>query len=183
MNFGYNSNMKIESWRSIKEFEGLYEVSDWGRVRSLQRITASGLRGGKILGARLSGKAQRPKVGLSKDGVVTEREVHSLVLEAFIGPRPPGHEACHNDGNRLNNVLANLRWDSRAANHADSVRHGTAKYPNGEENGRAKLTIQDVAEIRRRRLAGEECLPIAQDFGITRQHVGVIARGAEWRHV
>jgi len=170
---GYNTNMKSESWCPIKSFETLYEVSDLGRVRSLPRMTPHGIRGGVILKRRADGIDGRPKVGLYKDAVRTDRKVHLLVLETFKGMRPSSHhQACHNDGDIHNNRLDNLRWDTRVANHADSVRHGTAVPPKPI----FKLTPEQAREVSRRRNAGEECLPIARDFGITRQHVGVLAR-------
>jgi hypothetical protein len=53
------------------------------------------------------------------------RMVHTLVLEAFVGPRPPGKEACHGNGQPGDNRLSNLRWGTRSENIADAVRHGT----------------------------------------------------------
>jgi hypothetical protein len=50
--------------------------------------------------------------------------IHTLVLEAFAGPRPEGMEGCHNDGNPTNNHIDNLRWDTRSANNQDTLRHG-----------------------------------------------------------
>jgi hypothetical protein len=70
------------------------------------------------------------------------RSVHSLVLSAFIGPRPNGLVACHNNGTRHDNRLENLRWDSQSANLRDRVAHGTSYR--GEGNPRAKLTTAQV---------------------------------------
>src|SRR5690349_8150963 len=64
-------------------------------------------------------------VALSKDSKKTIRFVHRLVLEAYVGPCPPGLVACHNDGDPTNNRLDNLRWDSQKSNCADKLRHGT----------------------------------------------------------
>ena len=65
--------------------------------------------------------------------------IHVLVLEAFVGPRPDGHEACHNDGNTHNNDVSNLRWDTPANNQQDRVRHGTSCR---------KLTSKQAEQIR-----------------------------------
>jgi hypothetical protein len=77
--------------------------------------------------------------------------VHRLVLEAFVGPRPPGLICCHNDGDPTNNQVENLRWDSYRANSEDMLRHGTRLI--GEQNN-AKLTEAAVQEVRRLRSGG-----------------------------
>lgn len=119
-----------EEWRPIPGYEGYYEVSDLGRVRSIdRRIWNSRGRGFWV---RLTGKELTPvrsssghySVMLVREGQGTRRFVHRLVLEAFVGRCPDGFEACHGDGNPGNNALPNLRWDTRSANQLDMVRHG-----------------------------------------------------------
>ena len=120
-----------EEWRPIAGFEGVYDVSSEGRVRSLPRVveyggTRKGISRnapGRILTARR--QTHYPNVSLytgNKNRVV--RLIHRLVLEAFVGPRPDGMHACHNDGNRLNNSVSNLRWDTITENNRDIVRQG-----------------------------------------------------------
>ena len=118
-----------EKWLSVVGYEGSYEVSNLGRVRSLDRVSA---RGHNIRGLMLalvtladSGPDARQTVSLHLGGVQRTRLVHHLVLESFVGPRPQGQEACHWDGDASNNALSNLRWDSHKANEADKLRHGT----------------------------------------------------------
>lgn len=111
------------------------------------------------------------------------RPVHQLVLEAFVGPRPVGMEACHNDGNPANNRLDNLRWDTHAANTEDSRRQGRLAYNRGERNGRAKLTEADVVEIKRLRGLGMTFGAIASRFGLGYSTVSHAVRGYSWRHL
>lgn len=106
-----------EEWRPVVGYEGLYEVSDRGQVRSLPRR----LRG-RILRPGLS--AGYPSVNLSVNGVGRVVKVHILLAEAFLGPRPDGSVTCHADGDRSNNVLSNLRYDTVSSNNLDTVRHG-----------------------------------------------------------
>jgi hypothetical protein len=117
-----------EQWLSVVDWEGLYEVSDRGRVRSVERIVPQGnhtrTAPSRVLGPGRRGKGKVPFVILSNGPRRQSRSVHLLVLEAFIGPCPPGLEACHWDGDATNNHLDNLRWDTRAANTADMMRHG-----------------------------------------------------------
>lgn len=118
-----------ELWAPIPGFEGSYEVSTCGRVRSLDRIVIrrDGVAQpckGRILrpGTEKSGYQY---VALREVGGGGTRRVHDLVLRAFKGPPPPNTEGCHNDGTPANNHPRNLRWDTRSANRYDSVRHGT----------------------------------------------------------
>jgi HNH endonuclease len=66
---------------------------------------------------------------MSKDNKLTTRTVHTLVLQAFVGPCPAGMEACHYDGDKANNKLGNLRWDTKRANELDAIRHRTRPDP------------------------------------------------------
>jgi hypothetical protein len=114
-----------ERWLDVVGYEEIYQVSDYGRVRSLDRVNCRGRRlKGKIL--KLS---KNPTGYLSVDlcngQKRTKKKVHVLVLEAFRGECPEGKESCHYDGNPANNCLENLRWDTHSSNIFDKVRHGT----------------------------------------------------------
>lgn len=114
-----------ENWLPVVGYEGLYEVSDRGRVRSLARVCAAGRkRKGRIL-SQSSGRYGHRRVVLYRDAVRTQWMAHVLVLTAFVGPRPEGMECCHGNGNPADNRVENLRWDTRSANQRDSVRAGT----------------------------------------------------------
>lgn len=114
-----------ETWRPVKGYEQYYEVSDKGRVRSLDRIDALGrLRKGRIL--KPYARANKHLyVRLCKSGAELDQGVHCLVLESFVGPRPHGMEACHWNDLPGDNSLSNLRWGTRSENMRDSVRNGT----------------------------------------------------------
>jgi hypothetical protein len=121
---------RVENWRAICGFIGHYEVSDLGRIRSLDRTLTDRIgRIRRVRGSVLSPSAQPHSghlhVNLKLAGRSRSVAVHALVLEAFVGPRPHGLECCHGDGNPANNRVDNLRWDTRSANIFDSVRHGT----------------------------------------------------------
>jgi thymidylate synthase (FAD) len=101
-----------EEWRSVVEWEGVYDVSSEGRVRRCgcepKKITVGG-NGYNV-------------VSLSRGGQTTVRTVHSLVLEAFSGKRPPGTEARHRNNNRADARLVNLVWGTSEENSEDRVR-------------------------------------------------------------
>ncbi len=145
--------MVSERWMPIPGHEGAYEVSDQGQVRSLPRVVARrfgrGRHAAQIVRTPIPGVNLRP--GTASNGYLTvslsgqTHCVHTLVLTAFRGPRPQGCDGCHRDGDRRNNLLLNLRWDTRSANAADSLMHGTR--PLGERKPRAKLTDRSASEI------------------------------------
>lgn len=121
----------MERWLPVVGYEGLYEVSNLGRVRSLTR-TVPGRWGfqrrtGKVLKQSPVGRkgAKYWSVGLARLGRTRTKKPHVLLLEAFVGPRPKGLQACHTNGDAFDNQLENLRWDTAGANQRDSVAHGT----------------------------------------------------------
>lgn len=115
-----------ETWRPIPGWEGAYDASDQGRIRSLDRtiLHRTGAKHrirGRILKPATTADGYRDVIlGGGKHG-----RVHILVLQAHVGLAPAGMEVCHNDGNPANNTLPNLRWDTRSENHRDKRRHGT----------------------------------------------------------
>lgn len=142
-----------ERWRPVVGFSA-YEVSDGGRVR----------RGGRELKAFIDDKG-RANVTLFRDGARALRRVHTLVLEAFVGPRPAGLIGCHRNGKPADNRAANLRWGTYSDNNLDAVAHGThheaAKthclrgHPFSAGNTRIRRGQREcVACIRIRRRAG-----------------------------
>lgn len=116
-----------EKWRSIEGYEGYYEVSNLGRVRSLERTLADGrIRKGKVLHGSRKTDTGRLKVSLSRDGRVATAMIHRLVAMAFLGVPPDGRGlVLHSDGDHLNNRSSNLRWGTYADNVQDSLEHGT----------------------------------------------------------
>jgi hypothetical protein len=163
------SELSDERWLPVVGWETLYEISSFGRVKSLH----CGVRSGVTLKPRMGTKGYLV-VSLS-NGIKQTFSIHKLVLEAFVGPRPDGHECCHGDGDPTNNCLSNLRWDTQLANYADKVKHGT--HCAGERNGRAKLTPEVVRAIRDDPRVQRE---IAADYGICQASVSHIKHQKRW---
>lgn len=113
------------NWKDIEGFEGLYQVSDLGQVRSLGREVFNGKsfyqKHGQIITPSKNHPTGYLKVGLWKDGTHHNRYIHHLVFEAFVGKRDPKLELNHIDENSLNNCLANLEQVTPLANK----HHGT----------------------------------------------------------
>ena len=132
-----------ERWLPIAGYEGYYDVSDHGRVRSHDRWLEVPNRWGTTTRYFKPGRILREKrkksplhayanVILSVNDVQDTRQVHRLVLEAFVGPCPPGMEACHGPAGLMDNSLSNLRWGTWSENAYDRVRDGNHEKANRE---------------------------------------------------
>jgi hypothetical protein len=148
----------IETWLPIPGYEGRYDVSDEGRVRSW--LTNRGRDVPRILAQAVHPDGYY-QVALHKDGKQRTVKVHKLVMLAFVGPLPPGMETRHMDGDSRNNRRANLRYGTPTENAGDRVRHGTATRwmahrthcKNGHELTGANVSSSPSAHGRRRCLA------------------------------
>lgn len=178
----------LEEWCPVVGYEGSYEVSNLGRVRGLDRKVPRLTRWGTVAPYTQRGCVLVPclnakgyyTVNLWTGGECTSRTVHSLVAEAFIGPRPEGLETAHNDGDSRNNQVENLRYTTAADNSADRIRHGT--QVRGSAVGNSKLSEQSVRGILA--LRGKEThQKIADQFGVSRSSVSMIFSGRNWRHL
>jgi len=174
-----------ENWLPVLNYEGLYEVSDLGRVRSLDRevwnpaYSCYQTRKGRIIKQYKIGHEGNKyfAVNLSKEGLAKHTKVHIMVLEAFLCPRPAGLYGLHGDKGRFDNSLPNLSWGTHSQNMGDDrLRDGT--LPFGENHGSAKLTNDKVLEIYR--LAWEGNLTqkeIAEMFNVSSMNVSYIKNG------
>ncbi len=168
-----------EEWQAVVGLEGQHEVSNLGRVRSLGRIVVRRVgrpffRPEKILSGNVTGGHGYKTVNIGG----RNRYVHRLVLEAFVGPCPNGNEGCHGNGNRTDNRLSNLRWDTPQANQMDRATHGTSNR--GERSAKARLTETQAREILGSKERGCE---LARRYGIAQQTVCGIRKGRKWAHL
>ncbi len=177
--------MTVEQWKPVVGFEGHYEVSDTGRVRSIPRVVRTATRLRQTIRGRLLRPTPARSGHLSVDLRNNERRkmsrVHRLVLEAFVGPAPAGTEGCHRDGDPTNNALENLRWGTRSDNEGDKKRHGTDNA--GERHGLARLCEEDVRRIREARLFGATQPSLARAYGTSQSRISFIVSRKAWRHV
>lgn len=113
--------MSEERWRSVLEFEGVYEVSDLGRVKRVR--AGQGCRPGRILRDAENGHGYRV-VSLWRENRGHMRLVHVLVAGAFLGLKPDGMDVNHKDGNKANNAASNLEYLTRSGNNEHAYRTG-----------------------------------------------------------
>lgn len=172
--------MSGEIWKPVAGYEGVYEVSSHGRVRSLDRFVAvesdikgcyRSLRKGRVL-ADCTDRDGYRLVSLSCRGVVRGYKVHRLVAIAFLPPRPDAPEVNHKDFCKTNNRANNLEW----ATAAENSKHGCA------EGARVpKLTAAQVARIRELHAAGFDYAQVAQLFDVSKQTIYRICQRKTWR--
>lgn len=172
--------MDEEIWKPVVGYEGAYEVSSLGRVRSLDRRVPWTSRHGTATTRFCPGTVLRP--GKRKDGYLTvclgadtsSSQVHVLVLAAFVGPRPHGYECLHIDGSRANNRLSNLRYGTRSDNAIDVFYHG-----------RRLLNSDQIAHIRKRQKEGlyhGERKDLAERWGVSRSTIQDVIHGRTYKH-
>lgn len=171
--------MKPELWKSIKNFPD-YEVSDIGRIRSLKFGKI------KILKPKLIGSKNNNYLSISayKNLKRYNCKIHIAVLETFAGPRPLNHDVAHNDGNRFNNHISNLRWATRKENQNDKINHGTHVF--GQKVWRAALTEDQVRFIKTNYKFRSEKFSaknLAKKFGVASSCIFKVIHGITWVHV
>lgn len=166
----YTPSEYSELWRPVVNYEGLYEVSSSGKVRSLARVV--GANGG---GTRyISGCLLTPtptfdgyiRVCLSINNTSRYARVHTLVLEAFIGGAPKGFECDHIDYDITNNRLENLTW--------------LHKKDNQLKKRMFKLSIEKAANIRERALEGATVSSLAEEYSVSLNTITALLRGEHW---
>jgi len=134
----------MEIWKEIKGFEGKYDVSNLGRVKSFQKETR---RGQRILKPRNTPDGY-PSCSLCKNGTVKRATVHRLVAEAFI-PNPENKpEVNHINGIKTDNRIENLEWCTHQENIQHAFDSGLKISPKGEGHYKSKFNNEQIAFIR-----------------------------------
>jgi hypothetical protein len=172
-----------EIWKEIKGYEGLYQVSNLGRVKSLSKVKEL-YNGGlyntkdKILTPRISNGYI--SVSLHKHNKGITKLIHRLVAEAFI-PNPEGKpQVNHIDGNKTNNILSNLEWNTRSENIQHAFNTSLKISQKGEVHGAAKLIEQDILIIRSSNLSSKE---LAITYRVSHSLINKIKSREIWKHI
>lgn len=170
----------MQVWKEIKGYEGLYEVSNDGCVRSLEkRVPFMGSfttkRARMMRGRKLGGYLI---VVLCKNAVKKTHLVHRLVAAAFINNPDNKKTVNHIDCNPLNNHYSNLEWTTQHENIMHSV--GLNRHCHGETHGCSKLTAEQVLEIRTQ---AKGILALADKYGVTYSAIKRARSGKTWKHL
>lgn len=162
-----DSKSTEETFLPVVGYEGLYEVSNLGRVRTL--------RSDRLMKSAMSGnRSSYRTVALSKDRVRKSTGVHRLVAKAFI-PNPNNYpQVNHIDGVPSNNHVDNLEWVTVQQN----IKHAFVKL--GVISGKTKLKPVDIVDIRKRHAAGERQTAIARDYGVAKNTIWRVVHNYIW---
>jgi hypothetical protein len=171
-----------ERWLPVVGFEGLYEVSDLGRVRSIDRTVFQNRENG-LQPFRYRGMLLKPTNGSHGYPTIKMPDgmghcIHTMVLKAFVGPCPDGMECLHEDDDRTNAKLTNLSWDTFLKNRQDASKRGRVQH--GEKHYHARLTDEIVRMIRTSAMPTRE---LAERLGVACETVRRARVGISWRHV
>ncbi len=165
-----------EQWKPVVGWEGLYEVSNLGQVRTLGRKDRNGRTVRQIVRSQVKSNCGYYQITLYHLDRVENVTVHSLVARAFLGERPDGLCVHHFDGGRTTNVLVNLKYVTPSHNIYVSV------MPCKESHPHAKLTDAKVEEIRRL----YKTMPnktLAETFGISTAWLWKLVTNQNWKKV
>lgn len=167
-------------WRPVVRYEGRYEVSSCGDIRSVMR--GRGAVFGRI--RKLSDHAMGYKsVSLWKAGKGRTHLVHRLVAEAFLGPVPKYCEVNHKNGDKTDNRVENLEYVTRPHNIQHAMATGLMNIV-GTDNPSAKLTENQVRQIKERHMPGKYGYKrLAAEFGVTWEAIRNIIKGRAWDYV
>lgn len=171
----------MEMWRDIEGFEGLYQVSNFGKIKSLPKSNSPGIN---ILNPKPN-KYGYLKVHLYKEGKRYKKQVHRLVGAAFISN--PDNKPCinHIDSTRTNNNAENLEWVTYKENYDHSKSKGRQPVRYGEDVGKqAKLTTAQVIEIKKLLRNGKLLQKdIAKLFNVNPRTISKIKCEIRWSHI
>lgn len=180
----------VERWRPVVGWENDYQISDHGRIRSIDRLINDGKGGlrkmkGRILRGYVSAGGYH-QINFFRNARYYPKLIHRLILEAFVGPCPEGMECCHNDTDKNNNVIGNLRWDTHSANINDTLRAGKkiGKSKPGETHHMSKLTDEKVRYIRAAFASGDKTYQeLADELNVSKGAIAFVVRRVSWQHV
>lgn len=186
----------MEVWEDIKGYEGLYQISNLGRVKCLPKDVVSTKYGHvrhypERIASTYSRNGGYKFVELSKDGKARKYSVHRLVAKHFISNPENKPQVNHIDGNKANNRVDNLEWVTASENIKHAYENGLKNSPSGDEHWSRikrnrvsrKLTESDVREIKKRLASGEKQKDIAEEFGVFKSTISKINIGETWSWV
>lgn len=158
-----------EEWRDVPGYDGYYQISSHGNIRSIRKEMKP-----------VDNSRGYLRVGLVKNKTYKWRSIHSLVIEAFIGPRPDGMQVEHIDHNKKNNFVGNLRYCTPKENTARNFVDGNSLV--GEDHPNHKLTSDQVRQIKANEgKIGQKAM--ARKYGVSRRAISMILKGRTWKRV
>lgn len=164
----------MEIWKDIPSFEGLYQASNLGRIRSIKHYDKMHrLWEGKILTPQFDGKQNYLHISIKGKPY----QIHRLVAKTFL-PNPNNYpEVNHKDENKTNNCVENLEWCTHKYNNNYGNKLISKK---GENHHNCKLTKRNVIDIRTRFKNGEKQIKLAKEYNISKSQISSLITGRTW---
>lgn len=173
----------MEIWRDVIGFEGIYQVSNYGKIRSLDRVDARGRkRYAKEIALSFSGDGYG-RVGLHKNKKRYKFLVHRLVAQCFLESIEGKDEVNHIDGIKSNNHVTNLEWCNRHDNIRHSFDNNLVRRERGENLYNAKLSAEKVIEARKMYAQGVPLSHIAKIYEVNEKTITLAIKKKSWTHV
>ena len=189
-----STDKDFEVWKDVVGYEGLYQVSNFGNVKSLDRIVnkpngVSYLRKGKICTQSKSNLGYMT-VGFTVNNKKVNKYVHRLVAEAFITNMNNYPQVNHIDCDKTNNRMYNLEWCTNSQNHIHASKNGLNKLHlhrvaySGEENGRSLLTKEQVLEIKQKYIPYKySAKKLSKEYGVSESCITHILNNTSWKEI
>lgn len=179
-----DGNNLVETWKSVIGYEGYYEVSNIGRVRSVARRVSAYVGGYRDVPSCIlqpSGSESYLSVNLSKGGMAKSHRIHVLVAKAFVPNPEKRPQVNHIDTNKRNNHYTNLEWRIRKGNAQHASDNGCIRK--GAAHEWAVLSEDDVRDIKRRLKTKEVQRRIAEFYNVDPGTISSIKLGKSWKHI
>ena len=188
------SQPSSEIWKNVISYETFYQVSDFGNIRSLDRIVnklngISYMRKGKLCKQSKSNLGYMT-IGFTVNNKKVNKYVHRLVAEAFITNMNDYPQVNHIDCDKTNNRMYNLEWCTNSQNHIHASKNGLNKLHlhrvvySGEENGRSLLTKKQVLEIKQRYIPYKySAKKLSKEYNVSESCITHILNNKSWKEI
>lgn len=177
----------MEIWKDIENFEGIYQVSNMGRVRSLDRqIHYKDGRIGNFTGIILKQGVCRkgyPIVYLSKGSKKKAIKVHRLVALTFVKKHQKKNQVNHIDGDKSNNIFTNLEWCDNSENQIHAYANGLNSVSRGESNGNNKYSLSIIIELKKMLKIGKTYKEIINKLNVSKSLIYHVKSEKTWKYV
>lgn len=175
-----------EIWKPVRGYEGLYEVSNYGKVKALRKISGTCYRNEKELSLKRLSIDGYIRIALTKNRITKETRLHQIVAEHFVKNPSNKETVNHKDGNKLNNRADNLEYANRHEQLQHAYDLGLKKPMQGTINTQSKLTEEDVRYIRENYVWQSTkfgTVALSKKFGVSNRVIGLVIRGLSYKNI
>jgi len=177
-------NKEVECWLPVRGYEGLYEVSNLGRTKSLKRVTPQNHHLKERIMKQQLNRTDYISITLCKDGIMKAHNVHRLVCDSFnhFG-KDNKLDVNHINGNKKDNRLSNLEFVTKSENTLHAQRIGLAKR-DGENNVNCKISKDDAIFIKENKITKQFTRKqLSEKYSLSVTHIGFIQTDKAWRNI